>query len=666
MPVWATGVNVSSRMTLCSALALLIGTPLAAAGTEYPLGPLTKNEIATTVKVLADGGKVTSSTRFHVLALREPSKEEVLNLGKGAPPPRESSVVLFDSKANKTFEAVVDCSHARLVSWKQVPGVQPPLTLEEIKLTQAIVRADPQWQAAMGRRGLTDFDHIQVDPWSAGYYNLPGEEGRRVVRGLSYYNAGSVNPYARPIEGVVAYVDLNTRKVLKLVDTGVVPVPKATADIDEHSVGQLRRNVKPLDIQQPQGASFSVQGHEVTWQKWHFRVGMHPRDGLVLYTVGYHDRGRLRSILYRASLSEMVVPYGDPGPAWFFRNAFDEGEYGIGHMADSFEPATDTPSNAQFFDAVFADERGNAFDVPRAVALYERDGGLLWKHVDEMTQQNESRRARELVLGWIATVGNYEYAFNWVFRQDGTLSMEIALTGIMEPKAVTDARQTAILHGQPAYGGLVSKNIVAPNHQHFFNFRLDMDVDGVDNSVVEMNVVPGAPGQANPYSNAFHAQETMFHKEADGERNLNPGTARMWTVINTSVKNALGQPVGYSLMPEGNAVPYAAPTSAVRKRAGFVSHQIWVTPYDPSQMHAAGEYIYQAKGGDGLPRWTQDNRSIENRDVVLWYTVGVTHVPRPEDWPVMPVFSTGFKLVPTGFFDRNPALDVPRNVPGSN
>jgi primary-amine oxidase len=657
---------VSVRTQLCGTLALWVGILLVttqAVAATYPLDPLTQDEIATTVRVLTGAGTVTESTRFHVLALQEPPKQQVLHADAGAAPPREAFAVLFDNKANKTFEAVVDCSHAKLVSWKQVAGVQPPLTLEEIKLTQAIVRADPVWQAAMRHRGITDFEHIQVDPWSAGYYNLPGEEGRRVVRGLSYYNAGSVNPYARPIEGVVAYVDLNARKVFKLIDTGVVPVPRATADIDEHSVGQLREDLKPLEITQPQGANFVVNGHEVTWQKWHFRFAMHPRDGLVLYTVSYQDKGKLRSILYRAGLSEMVVPYGDPGPAWFFRNAFDEGEYGIGHMADSFKPETDAPANAEFFDTTFADERGNAFDIPRTVALYERDGGILWKHVDEMTQKNESRRARELVLGWIATVGNYEYAFNWVFAQDGTLSMEIALTGIMEPKAVSDATQTAMLNGHPAYGSLVSKNIVAPNHQHFFNFRLDMDVDGVNNSVVEMNVVPGAPGRANPYSNAFRAQETVFRKEMDGQRNLNPDTARMWSVVNPSVKNALGEPVGYSLMPEENAVPYAAPASSVRKRAGFASHQLWVTPYDPSEMHAAGEYVYQSKGGEGLPRWTQANRSIENHDVVLWYTVGVTHIPRPEDWPVMPVFHTGFELVPTGFFDRNPALDVPRNTP---
>lgn len=649
------------RLAVLARVALLTALFFATAAVsfaQHPLDALTKDEISTAVRVLTEAGKLSESTRFHLIALQEPDKHEVLKPTTGATPPREAFVIVFDNKANQTFEAVADCTHARLVSWKAVPGVQPPLTLEEIKLTQAIVRADPEWQRAMRRRGISDFDHVQVDPWSAGFYNLPGEAGRRIVRGLSYYNAGSVNPYARPIEGVVAYVDLTARKVFKLIDTGVVPIPKATADLDPGAVGQLRDPVKPLEVRQPQGATFTITDGEVRWQKWHFRFAMHPRDGLILYTVGYEDGGRLRSILYRASLSEMVVPYGDPEQGWFFRNAFDAGEYGIGHMADSIEPGTDAPAYAQFFDATFPDERGNAFQIERAVALYERDGGLLWKHVDEMTERNESRRARELVLSWIATVGNYEYGFNWVFGQDGTLSMEIGLTGIMEPKAVSDAAERAIVRGGPAYGTVVAKNIVAPNHQHFFNFRLDMDVDGTSNSVIESNIAPAPPGQANPYSNAFRASETMFHTEADARRDLNPSTARMWMVINPSVKNTLGEPAGYALMPEGNAVPYAAPASSVRKRAGFVTHQLWVTPYSPAEMHAAGEYVYQSSGGDGLPRWTQANRSVADTDVVLWYTVGVTHIPRAEDWPVMPVFHTGFKLVPTNFFDRNPALDV--------
>ena len=649
-------VVAQARVKSCRFVALLCaglmayGAPLFA--TTHPLDPLTKEEIATAMQVLKARGKVGPDTRFPVIALQEPDKAEVLAYKPGKPITRKAFIVLYERGTSTTSEAVVDCTHSALVSWKKVPGVQPPFTAEDIKLTQEIVHADPQWQAAMRKRGISDFEHVQVDPWSAGFYHLQGEDGVRVVRALSYYNAGSVNPYARPIEGVTAYINMNERKVFKLVDTGVVPVPKATADFDDKSVGPLRTPPKPLQVSQPEGPSYEIRDGEVIWQNWHFRFGMHPREGLILYTVAYEDRGRLRPLLYRAALSEMVVPYADPGPAWFFRNAFDEGEYGIGHMTYPEESGTDAPADARFFSALFADERGEPFEIPRAVALYERDGGLLWKHVDEKTEINQSRRARELVLQWIPTVGNYEYGFSWIFHQDGTLQMDVVLTGIMEPKTVAGQHDS--------YGHLVSPDIEAVHHQHFFNFRLDLDVDGAnDNSVVEMNTVSLPAGKDNPYENAFVAREQVLRTEQDGIRNLNLQTARMWKVINRSMKNAVGQPVGYALVPEENAVPYAGPESSMRKRAGFLNAQLWVTPYDPVERYAAGEYVSQSHGGDGLVRWVKANRPIDGKDVVLWYTLGVTHVPRPEDWPVMPVVHTGFKLVPTGFFDRNPALDLP-------
>ena len=317
-------------------------------------------------------------------------------------------------------------------------------------------------------------------------------------------------------------------------------------------------------------------------------------------------------------------------------------------------------SNATFFGAVFPDDTGRPFDVARAVALYERDGGLLWKHFDFDSGRNESRRARELVLSWIATVGNYEYGFNWVFHQDGVLEMELLMTGIMQPKGV---RAAAGGHEHPDdnFGHLVAENVVAVHHQHFFNFRLDMDVDSAGgNSLVEMNTEALPAGPKNPHMNGFLMKESLLRSEQEAQRQCNLASGRRWKVINPSVKNALGQPVGYMLLPGETAVPYADPRSSVRKRAGFVNAHLWATQYDPSQMNAAGYYINQNKGGDGLPKWIAANRPIENKDIVLWYTHGVTHIPRPEEWPVMPVHKSGFKLMPNGFFVKNPALDVPK------
>ena len=386
---------------------------------------------------------------------------------------------------------------------------------------------------------------------------------------------------------------------------------------------------------------------------------MHPREGLVLHTIRYEDGGLVRSILYRAALSEMVVPYGDTDQNWRWRSAFDVGEYGMGRLASSIEPKTDAPENATLIDATFAGDDGAPYTLPRAVGIYERDGGLLWRHFESYSDRNESRRARQLVIFFIATIGNYDYAINWIFHQDGVLELDAALTGIMLPKGVSDAK----LHEQGGpyrSGHLVSANVVAPHHQHFFNFRLDFDVDGQNNSVMEMNTrgMPAGPG--NPALNGMIMEETMLRTEREAQRQINVQSARAWVVLNPSVKNQLGQSTSYILVPGANSFPYVAPQSSVRQRAGFINHHFWATRYKADEMYAAGAYPNQSLGGGGLPRWVANNEPLSNQDVVVWYTMGITHIPRPEEWPVMPVTHVGFKMIPGGFFSRNPALDVPK------
>jgi primary-amine oxidase len=627
----------------------------------HPLDPLSRAEIQTTVDILKASGKINNESRFSTVFLQEPPKAEVLNYKAGNSFRREAFAVIYERAVNKTFEAVVDLNKKLLISWKEITGVQPMFLIEDFLLTQQIVMNDPQWQAAMRKRGITNFKNIQIDAWAAGFFGTDSAKDARVARAVSYLNDGTKNAYARPIEGVVAYVNLNTKKVYKLVDTGVVTIPKETGELDMKSIGKMREAPKPLQIAQPNGASFEVNGQEVHWQNWRFRFSMHPREGLILHTVGYEDNGKLRSILYRAALSEMVVPYGDPKAGWFFRNAFDEGEFGIGRLALSLEPKVDYPENAALFNAVFAQENGSAVPLPRAVALYERDGGVLWKHVDYTSLpfvHNESRRARQLVLSWFANVGNYEYGFNWIFHQDGMLEMEVNLTGIMAARGINEDENHSSHDAMHAHK--VAPQVEAVHHQHFFNFRLDFDVDGTNNSVVEMNTQALPAGKNNPYNNAFTMTESLLRTELQAQRQMNFASARKWKIINSANKNSLGAPTGYLLFPGENAIPYAAPTSSVRKRAGFLNAHLWATPYAQDETYAAGFYVNQSKGGEGLPKWTKANRPIDNQDLVVWYTMGVTHIPRPEEWPVMTVHKASFKLMPSGFFTKNPALDVPK------
>ncbi len=580
-----------------------------------------------------------SGARFAQISLAEPGKDLVL---RNATVPRRAFAVVYDSSANKTFEAIANLSTQHLDSFQEIPGAQPAVTEQDSNLADAIVRADPRYQKAIRERGIRDLNNVAVMAWTAGYFALPGTEQGRIVSAVPYYLGYGSNFYAHPVEGVVAHVNLTTRKVIDLVDIDRnVPIPRNNDEFTPGATRPWRTAPAPLHITQPNGTSFQLQDNEVVWQKWHFRFALHPREGLVLYTVGYEDGGHVRSVMYRGSLAEMVVPYGDPSAGWYFRNSFDVGELGLGAMASPLHPGLDCPENCSVVDAVVADESGAPQAIPGAIAIYERDAGISWKHGDNV------RRARELVVGYLTQPGNYEYGFDWIFHQDGTLEMRAALTGIMAVKAVADG-------AHDPHGHIIERNIDAVHHQHFFSFRLDLDVDGQANRVVEMNSAAMPPGPENPQNNGFMMQETLLRTEKQAQRNINLESSRRWIVQNASTG------AGFALLPGENAVPFARPESWVRKRAGFLSSHVWVTPFNSSEMYPAGDYPNQSHGGDGLPKWTAADRPIDNKDVVLWYTMGITHNPRPEDWPVMPVHAAGFKLVPWGFFPKNPALDLPR------
>lgn len=181
-----------------------------------------------------------------------------------------------------------------------------------------------------------------------------------------------------------------------------------------------------------------------------------------------------------------------------------------------------------------------------------------------------------------------------------------------------------------------------------------------NNTVVEEHTEAVPMGEENPYGNAFYVKTTPLRTESEAQQSIDPLAARTWKIINPNVVNPLtGEPVGYQLMPGNNVLPFADPRSSYLQRAGFTKHNLWVTPYSPAERYPAGDYPNQHPGGAGLPEWTQANRSIENTALVVWYNVGVHHAPRVEDWPVMPVAYAGFMLRPNGFFERNPALDVP-------
>jgi primary-amine oxidase len=564
--------------------------------------------------------------------------------------------VLLDNATNKVLIVTLNLTIGTVVSLEAGPaGAQPTLSVDEQVECEQAVLASEEFKAALQRHyGTSDTSLVMVDIWSAGNYGSVEDSTRRLARPLCFLRSDPTdNGYARPIEGIRPVVDLNLMQVVRVEEHGEWPLPSQPANYRDERVPKLRADIKPLFITQPDGPSFSLEGQRIIWQDWAFVIGFNAREGLTIHDVRYTDHGKERPILYRASLTEMVVPYGDPRPTQVRKNAFDVGEYGMGMCANSLRLGCDCIGHIIYLDGHLCDSRGRSLTIPNAICIHEEDYGILWKHTDRrIPNAPQVRRSRRLVVSSISTVENYEYGFFWYFYQDGNIQFEIKLTGILSLGAVREGEI-------PKHGRMVAPLLYAPNHQHFFNVRLDVGIDGMRNTVQQVDVVADPIDDANPFANAFHTRVTDLETERQALAHLNIETGRTWKFINPSVKNALGEPVGYKFFPGDNAFPFASPNAWWRKRAGFVNHHVWVTPYSEEEKYAAGDYPNQSRGGDGLEKWTQNDRPIADSDIVFWYTFGHTHIPRPEDCPVMPTAYIGFLLKPNGFFDQNPANDVP-------
>jgi primary-amine oxidase len=628
---------------------------------RHPLDPLSQAELAAACDILKSEKRLGPDTRFGFVQLEEPAKADVLGWKPGRPLQRRAAATVFDSKTGATHLAVVDLGSKTVAAWREHPTKtfpygQPPVIIEEFFKVGDIVKADAGWRRAMQRRGLTDkdIDLVQVDPFSAGYFDREVEKGRRLVSAVSYWRADPKdNGYAHPIEGVVALVDLIENKVVQLVDEPeIIPIPRTKRNYNREARPNSRPAPRPLDIVQKDGPSFSVEGWKVEWQNWSFRVGFTAREGLVLHRICYRDGDRDRPIVYRASITEMVVPYADPTANHFWKSAFDAGEYGLGKLANALELGCDCLGHIHYFDVPAADDLGRPMLMKNAICLHEEDYGVLWKHYEFRNDTFEVRRSRRLVVSFFATVGNYDYGFYWYLYQDGTIQLEAKLTGIIQTAAIAP--------GKPyPWGGMVAEGLGGPTHQHFFNARLHMMIDGERNTVTEHEFVPRPWGKDNPYGNVFDTTSRVLARERDAAREADGRTGRYWKIINPNEKNSVGGPPGYKLVVQPSPVMLAQDGCFMHKRGGFATKHLWVTRYAADERYASGEFPNQHAGGDGLPRYVTKNRVIENEDLVVWHSFGHTHVCKPEDFPVMPVEHTGFMLKPSGFFAENPAMDLP-------
>jgi primary-amine oxidase len=648
---------------------------------EHPLDPLTATEITTVRDIVAEEKGLGNAARYIEISLQEPPKAALREYEDGdAPVDREAFVVVREKAEQKTYKGIVSLDREAITDWQHLEGVQPRMAAEEFVQVENTVKDDEDFRTAVRKRGA-DPDLTLVTAWSAGYDFVPEDidRSRRLAHGIAWVRASEdergATGYNRPLSGIHAWVDMDEMRVLKVVDTGVtnpdVIDNLRTSHYREDEV-DLRDDLEPYVVLQPEGPSWEIEGNRLAWQKWNIRVGFNAREGLVLYDISYDDGdGGERTILNRASFPEVITSYNDPDPDHDWKTPFDVGEYGIGRLANSLTEGCDCLGYMHYWDGVLNDADGNPSVIENAICLHEEDHGLLWKHHDWREGDDEVRRNRRLVISFVSTIGNYDFGFYWYFYQDGGIEAEVRLTGC-NATGLTPPGET-----ETGYSEMVGPDHKAMIHQHVFNARLDFEVDGPENTVrqVDLETLPYGPGgyvpeshgeadrfSTNPHGNAAYADRTPYESESEAQQFTNPQTGRYWEIVNEDVTNEVtGQPVGYRLRQKSgdNTVFAAQPGSANWKRCGFATKHLWVTPYNDDELYPAGEFPNQSPGGEGLPAWTEADRPIRNEDLVVWYNMTQTHVCAPEDWPILPAKMMSFKLEPVHFFEENPAIDVP-------
>ena len=643
----------------CLIATLIVGLALLAAlarpglaESGHPMDALSSSEVARAVELIREAGHGDDSSRFPTITLSEPAKEVVLAWKPGDAVPRAAFVVMQHQA--RTYEIGIDLSGDRIAAIEEVDG-EPGVIIDEWLAASRLTMADERWREAMARRGVADFAKVFCSPLTAGRFRGADYDGRRIMKVPCYVtDEESSHLYGRPIDGLFAVVDVEAQEVLEVVDLGAVepaPAPKRAE--------AARDPIKPVLITAPQGSNYRIAGtFQVDWHPWKFHLRIDKRVGPVVSLVSYDDGGRERMIAYQMTLSEIFVPYMAPEADWAYRAYIDSGEFGAGGLMSSLLPGSDCPEQAAYFSAAIPNDKGQVFEIRRAACVFERaTGDPLWRRGTPAQPTRLTRPGVELVTRTITAIGNYDYAIDWVFQQDGNIEIRLGATGIIAVRGVASADLASPgAAADTAHGELVAPGTVGVHHDHFFSFRLDLDVDGAANTLIRDRITPQPVSGDSLRRSLWTVERAPVTAEGALE---SPGHGTRWRLVNPNLTTALGHNPGIEIVPGAQAVSVLAADDESQARAAFSARTMWLTRHQPRELYAAGDYPNMSHGGEGLPAYVADSQSVENADLVVWLNIAMHHVPRVEDWPVMPVRWKNVTLRPFNFFDENPAFGIP-------
>ncbi|KAJ3706219.1 hypothetical protein LUZ61_009924 [Rhynchospora tenuis] len=642
---------------------------------SHPLDPLTIQEINLARSILLSYSLFSSSPSslaIHSLSLDEPDKSVVRSWKPGNTLPARKAVAVTRYK-NKPYVLSIDLSTKEVVPLPVPESGYPTMTIEDMMSAPWAPFSDKAFNETITARGVRMSD-VACLPISLGWYGQT-EEGRRLIKIQCYSAEGTANFYMRPIEGLTVLLDMDTKEVVEITDKGNgIPIPSSTNTDYRYTVTKNNKPAwlkapNPISLEQPSGPSFTVsEDHQVKWAGWDFHIKADARAGIIISGLGIIDpeTGKRREVMYKGFVSELFVPYMDPTNAWYFKTYMDAGEYGFGLQAMPLVPLNDCPRNAYYLDGVFVTADGKPYVRENMICLFEKYAGdIAWRHSECPITDMEIKEARPkvtLVARMSASVANYDYIVDWEFQTDGLIRMKVALSGILMVKGTSYTHTKDVPSGEDMYGTLLSENVIGVIHDHFITFRLDMDVDGPANSFARVKLARQATASGeSPRTSYLKATRHVAATEQEAQVKLALYKPEEFHVFSTEKTTRVGNPTGYKVVSAGTAASMLDPNDPPQLRGAFTNNQIWVTPYNKSEEWAGGLFVYQSKGEDTLSVWADRNRPIENKDIVLWYTLGFHHVPCQEDFPIMPTVSSSFDLKPVNFFEKNPVLWLPPN-----
>jgi primary-amine oxidase len=647
-------MNFLRSTTLLATLTLAAGPALAQ---THPMDALTPTEIRAATAILKADPRTKDAT-YQLITLKEPAKADVLAWKPGAPLHRMARVTAV--AGTKLLEADIDLANKSITGIAERTGVEAPLTISELIAAGDIALKNAEFLAALQKRGFTDPRKLNCAPFTAGNYGIREHEGKRILKVNCFDTSRSTtNMFGWPIERLYALVELREKRVLRVIDEGIIPMAEQDMNFTEAAIKPLREPRNPVEQTAPKGMNVKVDGGEISWGNWRFHVRMESRQGSVISLARWNDAGKERPVLYQGYMSEMFVPYMDADYGWYSRTYFDMGEYGLGLLASPLKAGVDCPSYAIFLNATINDDRGEPDARPNAICIFERaTGEPVWRHFEIINQSYEGRPAVELVVRMASQLGNYDYMIDWVFNDAGEIDGRIGATGIDALKGVaTRNMRDATAKADTRYGTLVAPNLVAIQHDHFFNYRLDLDVDGPANSFQKDVYRQAALPPSSPRRSIYAVSPEIAEREGPVLGTGHDRTMKL-RVVNEAATNAVGNPVSYEIVYANHGHLLIDRDDFPARRAAFLQSDMWVTPYDEKQRFAGGEYVFASKAAQGLPVWSKAARPVRNKDIVVWLNIGMHHLTRAEDLPVMPMVWHSFKIRPFNFFDRNPAIDL--------